>query len=231
MSDEQIQKALAEEIPVEDLSEADQETVRAVEQLARERHEELVAEYHSTKYTYSVEWAEDVRRWRARCDQLQGLDHPATTPEAAIRGAISLVGRIIKNGQEGWWTDREVDEALDHGTDPNVRRTVPTGAKIDYDADNFYRDPPTMYLIALPLHLAPGYDVQIQPDLGYFLNPYEAASEARRRLEFQVENAPVEHRHNFAVSGAAVIPVHPHGVQPRFDLKPWPVRLARKDET
>lgn len=83
---------------------------------------------------------------------------------------------------------------------------MPTDVAVDFErSDSFYGDPPTVYLVALPVHLAPGYDVQIQPDLGYFLDPHEAAAEARRRLEFQVEHASVEHRHNFAVSGAAVI--------------------------
>ena len=70
--------------------------------------------------------------------------------------------------------------------------------------------------------------MQIQPDLGYFLDPHEAAAEARKRLEFQVANAPVEHRHNFAVSGAAVVPVAPSGYEQGLPLKPWSVRLARK---
>ncbi|MGX9297737.1 hypothetical protein [Tsukamurella paurometabola] len=156
--------------------------------------------------------------------------------EARIVGLDDVVDRWERELAVFYWRTVARGDArkqdgvldLDQGTDRDIHRTVPTEAKIDYErADNFNRDSQTIYLIALPLHLNPDYEVQVQPELGYFLDPYEAASEARRRLEFQVENAPVEHRHNFAVSGAAVIPVHPHGVEPRFDLKPWPVRLVR----
>ncbi|MBS4102776.1 hypothetical protein [Tsukamurella paurometabola] len=438
MPDEEIQKALAGEIPVEDLSEADREHVRAVQQLARERHDELLAEYRATQYTFRVEWAEDVRRWRATCDQLHGLSHPATTPEGAIRGLITTVGEVVKNNQEWFWSpewqagEREVDDqiargevetfasgeefvthleqaaaeadqhprlagttpaarreaaklvvALDRqegkptdpyitavaagermsttpkdsdgmdnpwmflpddlvptfltelrdqvqlgnhegvyeaierwraaqllraqaprqtrstpeeyaqlaadaeaglfvsvpgtamisvqylqenpdalvrmlrevapdrlaqgvidaargdadgprdlgheGTDTDIHRTVPTDATVDWvKSDTFASGTSTIYLIALPVHLDPGYDVVPDLDLGYFLDPHEAAAEARRRLQFQVENAPVEHRHNFAASGAAVIPVSPNGYPSGLPLKPWSVRLARK---
>lgn len=270
MSDDEIQQALAGEIPIEDLSEADQEHVRAVNQLARERHDELLAEYRATKYTFRIEWAEDVLRWRAACDQLHGVFHLDTTPEAAIRGVIAVVGEIVKNNQEWFWSpewqagEREVDEAVergevetfdsgeeflhhldqvaaegdreavadtDEGTDTDIHRTVPTDATVDWvKSDSFVTGTSTIYLVALPVHQNPGYDVQIQRDLGYFLDPHEAAAEARRRLEFQVEHAPVEHRHNFAVSGAQVIPVSPNGYPSGLPLRPWSVRLARKGD-
>lgn len=121
MSDEEIEQALDGEIPLEDLSDEDQAHVRAVQQLARERHDELLAEYRSTKYTFSVEWDQEVRRWRASCNQLHGVFHLDTTPEVAIRGVITVVGEIVKNNQEWWWTEesqageREVDESVERG--------------------------------------------------------------------------------------------------------------------
>ncbi|BDD81249.1 hypothetical protein TPB0596_10120 [Tsukamurella pulmonis] len=115
------------------------------------------------------------------------------------------------------------------GTDTDIHRTVPTDATVDWvKSDSFVTGTSTVYLVALPVHLNPGYEVQVQSDLGYFLDPHQAAAEARKRLEFQVEHAPVEHRHNFAVSGAAVIPVSSNDYPAGLPLKPWSVRLARK---
>ncbi|WP_220657461.1 hypothetical protein [Tsukamurella sp. TY48] len=167
------------------------------------------------------------------------------------------MAEIARRGQQWFWTkewqagEREVDEhiargevttfasgeefiehldeAVSEGTDADIHRTVLTDAAVDWvKSDSFVAGTSTIYLVALPVHLNPGYDVVPDLNRGYFLDPHEAAIEARKRLEFQVVNGPVEHRHNFAVSGAQVIPVSPNGFPSGLPLKPWSVRVARK---
>lgn len=167
-----------------------------------------------------------IELWRARAKSSR------EQRSVAVRSAAAQVAVKAANKQGKDPDPRLVKLAENRdptGTDTDIYKTVPTDATVDWvKSDSFASGTSTIYLVALPVHLDPGYDVAPELAIGYFLDPHEAAIEARRRLEFQVKHSPTEHRHNFAVSGAAVIPVSPNGYEPGLPLRPWSVRLARK---